>query len=136
MSSERTLETAVEFVPVPQGRALTQFKPGQSGNPLGRRKGSKNKISEMLITEMTVAFEQFGAAALRRAATEQPVEFLKLYAALVRKWDLPDHVQKPEGNWGWLDAMPDEYLELLQPFIRQMVEADEAAQARPATTGE
>jgi len=28
------------------GRELTQFKPGQSGNPKGRPQGSRNKLSE------------------------------------------------------------------------------------------
>jgi hypothetical protein len=34
-----------------QGSALTQFKPGQSGNPNGRAKGSRNKLVEDFIAD-------------------------------------------------------------------------------------
>jgi hypothetical protein len=45
-------QTAVNPALAGSKQAVTQFKPGQSGNPKGRAKGSRNKLSENLLSDL------------------------------------------------------------------------------------
>jgi len=67
------------------GRELTQFKPGQSGNPKGRPKGSRNKLSEDFFRDLCEAWQAFGKPALETMAMLYPVEFVRMAASLMPK---------------------------------------------------
>jgi hypothetical protein len=64
------------------GRELTQFKPGQSGNPKGRPQGSRNKLTEDFFRD---AWQAFGKPALMTAAWTHPLEFVRVVAQLMPK---------------------------------------------------
>jgi hypothetical protein len=66
-------------------RKPNQFQPGQSGNPAGRPKGSKNKLSEDFLTELFVVFQESGGEAIRRMCAEHPSDFVRVLAGLVPK---------------------------------------------------
>jgi len=44
----------------------TRFKPGQSGNPAGRPKGSRNKVSEKLLEALAIDFDDHGKQVIEK----------------------------------------------------------------------
>lgn len=61
------------------------FKPGQSGNPAGKPKGARNKLQEAFWKDFAGAWEQHGASALLKVATEDPATFVKVAASVMPK---------------------------------------------------
>ena len=63
----------------------TQFKPGKSGNPSGREKGSRNKITKRYLDKLAKHFNEHGVAVLDEVRKDKPDVYLKLVAQLVPK---------------------------------------------------
>lgn len=64
---------------------LKPFKPGQSGNPAGRAKGSRHKLGEAFIQDMYAAWETQGKDAIDRVIKDRPHEFIKSVASILPK---------------------------------------------------
>jgi hypothetical protein len=62
-----------------------QFKPGQSGNPNGRGKASRTKLSESFILSLQEKFFAHGEQVLDYMIENEPVAFIELVASLVPK---------------------------------------------------
>jgi hypothetical protein len=59
------------------------FKAGQSGNPSGRPKGARSRLSESFISDLHSVWEETGIQALRTCAAEKPNEFCRIVALLM-----------------------------------------------------
>lgn len=63
----------------------SQFKPGQSGNPGGKPKGARNRLTAHFLNTLADDFEKHGKEAIERARTEDPVGYMKVVGALMPK---------------------------------------------------
>lgn len=63
------------------------FKPGQSGNPAGRKPGTRNKLSELFIAAMRDDFAEHGADAIAQLRARDPGQYLAAIRSLI-----PQHV--------------------------------------------
>jgi len=76
-------ESAAPAVNQQKERPAHWFKPGQSGNPKGREKGSKNKITKAYLDIFLKDIQEHGKEVLERVRKERPDVYLKLAAMLV-----------------------------------------------------
>lgn len=79
---------------------LPPWKPGQSGNPEGRPKGSRNKLGEEFIAKLYEDFKAHGPAAIVRCRQDDPSGYVRVISNL-----LPKEVQFREAR---LDDMTDD----------------------------
>lgn len=66
-----------------KGAGKRLFKPGQSGNPAGRPKGTRNKLSENFVAALYADFEEHGIRAIQDMRTEKPGDYVKVVASLI-----------------------------------------------------
>jgi hypothetical protein len=67
---------------------MTRGKPwakGQSGNPAGRPRGSRNRIATSFYDAMADDFSKHGAAAIERVRLEFPAAYVRLAASFALK---------------------------------------------------
>ena len=61
----------------------TRFKPGQSGNPAGRPRGSRNKLGEEILDDLIDEWRANGKKALALCASREPTQFIKVVANIL-----------------------------------------------------
>ena len=61
------------------------FQPGQSGNPAGRPKGSRNKLGELFVRALQEDFTEHGPQVIEQVRRDHPAQYLKVIAAVIPK---------------------------------------------------
>lgn len=102
------------------------FLPGQSGNPAGRPKGSRNKFAEAFITDLARDWEKSGSAAIEKVRTEDPSTYLRVAASIIPKELIVD--KSPLG-----DLSDDELANLLEA-VRGLIGPGKGAGERAEET--
>lgn len=64
------------------------WKPGESGNPAGRPKGSRNKLAEDFLKDLRDAWKAHGKRALVETAQQKPEKFVEVVSKV-----LPKHIE-------------------------------------------
>ncbi len=84
-------------------KSSTSWQPGQSGNPAGCPKGSRDPINEAFLKDLAADWAGDGIKALRNAREDRPAEYCRMVASLLPK-DLNVKNDDPVGK-GILAAM-------------------------------
>ena len=117
------------------GQQAPRWQPGESGNPNGRPKGSRNRISEAALKALADDFDAHGVAVIEKVRTERPHDYLKIIVAVLpRRMEVEDAADgKPP------EKMTDDELEAIIWKTQRQLEAmgveqsltdDDLAQAR------
>jgi hypothetical protein len=97
-------ENTPDETPKRNANLAPPWQPGQSGNPAGRPKGSRNKLAEDFFKALADDFEKHGIAAIVSMRDERPGDYAKMVAGLMTKE--VEH-SGDIGLSGALDAIPD-----------------------------
>jgi len=89
---------------------------GVSGNPAGRARGSRNKLTEEVICALLRDFRQHGQKAVARVRQTQPAAYLKILALLVPREQKVEHSNA-------LKNLTDEQLEAMIEYIETSLAA-------------
>jgi len=100
---------------------------GALGNPAGRLRGSRNRLSEAVICALLRDFSQHGEKAIAKVRRTQPAAYLKILALLVPREHKVEH-RNP------LKELTDEELEAMIEHIKASMEAQ--AQSAKLIDGE
>jgi Family of unknown function (DUF5681) len=93
------------------------FQPGQSGNPSGRPRGARNRLSEILLSIVVEDFIKHGPQALAQLRQKDPATYLRLVASLVPRELILQREEAPAVDYAELSEA--EVIRLLQEQQRR-----------------
>lgn len=64
---------------------LKPFQPGQSGNPKGRAKGSRNALGEDFLADMLEVWREKGKECIEATAKDHPEKLVSIVAGILPK---------------------------------------------------
>jgi hypothetical protein len=104
-------------MPVPAAARddLGRFLTGNSGG--GRRKGSRNKLTERFLDTIADDFAEHGAEAIARVRTTDPIAYLKILGSLIPRELILQREEGPAINHA--EITDEELVEFIEGRRRQ-----------------
>ena len=99
------------------------WQPGVSGNPAGRVRGSRNRLSEEVICALLRDFQQHGQKAIAKVRRDQPGVYLKVLALLI-----PREHKVEQSNV--IKNLSDQELEDMVEYLKTSLEAQARGSVR------
>jgi hypothetical protein len=99
------------------------WQPGVSGNPAGRLRGSRNKLSEEVICALLRDFREHGQKAIAKVRRTQPAAYLKVLALLVPREHKVEHSNV-------IKSLSDEELEAMVEYLQTLLEPQAGGSVR------
>lgn len=93
------------------------FVTGVSGNPSGRPKGARNKLTEVFLDAIARDFAAHGSDAIERVRQEDPVMYLRIVGSLVPRELVAQREQAPDFDYSQLTD--EEIVELIEAERRR-----------------
>jgi len=90
------------------------WPPGESGNPAGRLRGSRNRLSEAVICALLRDFEKHGEKAIARVREENPAMYLKVFAMVLPRQHKVEHTNPTS-------SLSDEQLTLMIAELEERI---------------
>src|SRR4051812_37577431 len=99
--------------------ASPRWQPGVSGNPAGRRAGSRNALTEQVVCALLRDFREHGQKAIAKVRVSQPGIYLKILAYLVPRESKIEHSNVVE-------ELSDETVEAMVAELKERLAAKAA----------
>ena len=109
---------------LPEAFVAHQWKPGQSGNPGGRKQGAKQRLGESFVGDLLEHWEANGMVAIERVFKTDPGHYLSVMARVI-----PSEIVHTTGNY---DDLSDSELDALILETARRIIADAGDQGQKA----
>src|SRR5215471_7904880 len=103
------------------------WQPGESENPAGRTRGSRNKLSEEVICALLRDFREHGQKAIAKVRREQPGVYLRCLTLII-----PREHKNEQSNV--IKNLSDQQIEDLIEFIETSLAAQAGGKMIEGTT--
>lgn len=100
-------------------QVASRWKPGQSGNPLGRPQGARSKFSEAACADALADWMGNGKDVLERVRATDPSTYLRVLFSIIPK----DIAVSIENRTGPMDAAEMQMMRRLVAMIRATADA-------------
>jgi hypothetical protein len=102
------------------------FKPGQSGNPKGRPKGSRNALGEDFLSDMLAVWREKGKDCIEATAKDHPEKLVSIVAGILPK--------ELNVNTNAAEELSDDDLAAGIASLRAIIAAQQAREGSDAET--